>query len=194
MFTTTFGPLLKALLEAFNVPPEHAGRIEGRIKNLRRENLLGTVPTNKNGDSLFSPIEINKLILALALAHAGLPPREIITLINDEWETLAKGLREADAAVTVPVGAGRSSSEIYLMVFNLNLLVPDAEPPNIIFAKAAELRQLAPLANPSATVLNLSKTMRRFHAAFVKHHDLSEPVEIEPLRLPDPERQPPKRK
>jgi hypothetical protein len=194
VFTTTFGPLLKALLETFNVSPEHAGRIEGRIKNLRREGLLGTLPTSKGGDSLFSPVEIHKLLYALALAQAGLPPRDIIDLIAGDWNTFAEAIRQA-MDVAKPSRAGRQAAgDHYMIVLNVNALIPDAQRPDVVFADARQLRQLVRLASPSAVVINWSKILRKFHDAMAKHHDLTEPVEFEPLLLPDRECQPPKRK
>lgn len=193
LFHVNYGPLGRALVRAFNIPPEHVGRINSRIKNLRRGGLLGTVPIDEAGDSKFTPKEIHKLIIALALGHAGLRPTEILALINDDWDRIDDGIRKANWDAGLGVPARRTSDEVYMLVFNINLLVPEGAP-HIEFKTGRELRDVISLADPSAIAINLSKTLHRFYEAFNVEHDLTEKVARELMLKPDPLLKKPKRK
>jgi hypothetical protein len=181
--TRNYGSVERALFETFGIEPKDMPRVRGRLAALRRGGLLGeAAAVGKGQDVKYTPVEFHKLACALALSQVGLPPRAILAVVVGDADHVLAGFHEAERIVPNPPGARKEANDIYMIVTGLNLIWPDAPPPQVWFLPRGKLGDV-PHLNPrsaNAVTVNISRLMRLFHSLFVEVHDLDETVQIEP--------------
>jgi hypothetical protein len=185
MFTISYGLLEKALAVAYGIPESarEAG-FRGWVTNLQKLGLFGAHTRVGRGSTVqYGPDELHRLVVALELSEAGIPPASVVSLINAYWEPKIKDI--VMTAERTVEREGPPGDDIVLHLGGISLrsgLLKGARSPaapNINHCRLGELPHYVAMwmkmgphdpVPPRAVILNLSERLRRFHTALVELH------------------------
>ena len=185
--TSSYGPIVKALVEAHHIPREALGAFRGRLGALQKQGLLG--PKNRPGKGValrYTPDSLHRMVFACEMLEFGVAPSTVLSIVRDLWEPrLRKIFEAAEAAIAPKAGDPEDawSKDIILHMGGIHLMVDgwlDAVP-NV---NSCPLHKLADQMKmwmsmrpddpsglpPRVIVTNLSMRLRAFHDAFAKSY------------------------
>jgi hypothetical protein len=178
MFTASFGSVLRALIQAFDVPKDDVAAFHGRIIALQKAGLLGAKNMPGKGRALaYAPDLMHRLVFACELLQLGLAPKVIVNTVADLWDRKIRAIftLAAKAAAAAPSG-----DDVVMYLGGVKLMTDswaDAVP-NVNRCALKDLRwhvaqwmgmreEDAVPGNlpPRVIMTNLTHRLRRFHTA-----------------------------
>jgi hypothetical protein len=177
--STTFGRwavVESALVRAFRIPKKDLSRFRARLTVLQRGGLLGRENQVGRGTAIaYGADEVRRLILAIALMEAGLPPSAVLKIVKNLWtQEIAEHFEQVVLAgenvflgVSVSLMTGGWSHKRLPLIVLVHLTHADAD-------HAAGLAALSE--TEQLIVLDVGKRWREFEAA-LKQGDKDEKKE-----------------
>jgi hypothetical protein len=182
MFTTSFGTVERALLNAYGVPEKARGSFRGRMTNLQRQGLFGPQNMPGRGKTLvYTPDMVHRLIFACEMFEFGVSPAEVLDLVDKLWDKrLSNIFNEAERTL---VHREPGLDDVITHMGGVHMLADGwaNTVPNVNWCPLRELPRYIRMwmetkpddsANlpPRAMIVNLSARLRTFHHAFADSH------------------------
>ena len=186
----SYGTVETALMTVYGIPEDARLTFRSWLGSLLKAGLLGEAArVGKGGTLKYSLDHLHRLLLAMELSEAAVPPNVILGLVRDFWtKRLVRIFERAEQRIIYAA----SPADIVLCFVSTQFRsgpLSKREPvPNINSSTLGKLPDLLSLAfrddlpgnlAPRVLAVDLSSRLRSFHAALAQFW-LDEPVQPEP--------------
>jgi hypothetical protein len=172
-FTVSYARVEAALVRMHGIAPQDVSAFNSRLGSLQRGGLLGAANRPGKGIKLeYGPEHFHRVVLAIELTQAGMPPVVVLRLVNEQWNKLRGIFAEAEHAIVHP--AKGNGNDVVLML-SMNLMF-ETDGVRIKDTRRDKLTKDIELVFndyglPARLLLvNLSAQLRKFHDALSHYH------------------------